>query len=365
MARLLPARTLSLALFATAFGVPGLRAEADEPAAPPPPRIEVALHASARIPAEGSLVWAATMQLAWDALVEEAGKDGSPHVERQRDHEAVMLLNRRSFPHDALDEASQVVVAGRYEDGVLDRLAATWVARFGTETPVPEIDLGPGDLLGFAALRKRLRFAMPFHVAEEPLRFGGRSVRAFGTREADLSEEGALLAKQVLVHFEAESLPSERWSDGEGAGWVVELLPEDRGDRVLLSSLDPKATLRETWLAAWKRVEKGVHVPLPPGTRLDVPRVRLGVERDFKELVGEPVGNRDGWYVTKARQQVTFALTEEGASATSEAVIVALRGAAPRVAFRDPFLVALIRHDASEPYLLLWVGDAGLLEPVP
>jgi hypothetical protein len=341
-------------------------------AAPPeenPTGIEFALHQAVPLHADRSLVWCATMQMAWDAMADVEGEHGTLPLTHANDMAAVAALNRRSFPSDAIDEDSRIALAGRYEDGIAERIDEAWVAKFGTAAPAPHLRLGPDDVVAFAALRKDLPFETPFRLHETARRFakGTRGIRTFGLHAGDESAEARRAAEQVVVYVDASTrkgLPSEDDDSWDGA-WVVELVPKGGADRIVLSSLEPKATLRETWLAASRRLKEGRAEPLPAGSELIVPRLRLNATHDFAELLNAGVlGHLDG-SVSQAWQQITLALTETGGRVASEAVIGIARGGGPSssVRFLDPFLLALVRRGSDEPYLLLWVGNDELMEP--
>lgn len=333
-------------------------AEAEPPA---DDRTDVVLTTDAPIVRGRNLLWCATGQLAWDALADLVGTDGRLDLEGAQDPALVPALNRRAFPHDALDAASVAVAAGLGKDGVLDRVRAAWTKLHPDGARAPEIVAAPEEAVAFAALRKQLPFETPFRLLPEPMHFDGgeRPLTAFGMMHDDHGPDADAQAKQVRVFLPPGANP--RAADGAG---VVELLPARRDDRILLSNLPAGATLEATWNAAWACVGGREGLTLEHAEDLVIPRIRLDVRRGFPGIVGAHLRGRPDHWLRVAQQEVTFSLTERGAAVESAAVLVVTGGFGMRMAFDRPFLLALLRRGATRPYLLAWVGNDEWLEPV-
>jgi len=326
---------------------------------PPTDRTDVVATPDAPIQPGRNVVWCATIQLAWDAAADAVSKDGRLEVGPPAPLKLVEALNRRAFPHRDVDEAATLVVGGLVKDGVLDRLRDAWRSRF-PERPVPSIEAGPDDAIGFAALFQDLPFETPFRVLPDGLRFPGADapVKAFGMIHDDAADDVEAMAHQVV----AWPPPETSRPDRRGGGPVVELVPRDTADRILLSALDPGPTLETAWQALAGRLEHGRAARLECAETLEIPRVRLDLEHRFEEFVGAPLPQVPGGSVGEMRQSVRFSLTEQGASVASDALIVASLGLATPLVFDRPFLLALMRRGATRPYLLVWVANADLLE---
>jgi hypothetical protein len=270
-------------------------------------------------------------------------------------------MNRRAFPKSALDEPSFVALGGLAKDGITDAIAKALRTRFGPDEKAPSLALGPDDAVGFARLKKDLPFETPFRPHRGSMAFAGgpARVKTFGTEPYDHAPDVAKMLRQVVVYLDPTS-SSDAMRDGAWKG-VVELVAKGE-DRVLLSSIDPRATLEDTWAAAWDRVQKGRReVPTTP-PELVVPRIHVDVTRPFPEVVGAPIVGIAGSTVREAVQSVTLSLTEHGARVVSSAQIVAYLSIPDRLVYDRPFLLALLRKGAERPYLLLWIGNDDLLE---
>ncbi len=234
------------------------------PAPVPPPRPEavspqtvddrtdVVLTTEAPMVRGRNLLWCATGQLAWDALADLVGTDGRLDLDGAEDPAVVEALNRRTFPHDALDAASVAVAAGFVKDGVLDRVRAAWTKLHPDGARAPALVAAPEEAVAFAALRKQLPFETPFRLLPEPMRFDGgdRPLTAFGMTHADHGADADAMAKQIRVFPPPGADPR----GDEGAGVVAS--PPGGPDRTFLANLPRERRSRTRGTArgrAWAR----------------------------------------------------------------------------------------------------------------
>jgi hypothetical protein len=221
------------------------------------------------------------------------------------------------------------------------------------------------EIVLYAFLRKLLPFAQKFSDLPEPLVFQSEDdrapVRSFGYEKADPNEERDRDLRQqvtVLDYVSKDDL-------------ILRLSTQTERDEIVLAKVTPGETLLATWEALEARIQK----PKGPNLRkefeleetLRIPRLLLNVERSYDELKGLNIGSGP---IREAKQIVRFRLDEAGAILESEAEIIGEFGdeAAPPVplprhfVFDQPFLLALKEHDATQPYLLMWIANAELME---
>ena len=239
------------------------------------------------------------------------GREARPRPARARgDGERA---HRRSFPHEALDEASYVAVGGLGRDGVVERIAKAVAGKPGSALPPPAIEAGPSDAVGYAALAKDLPFEHPFRAHDGLMAFAGgpQRVRSFGMRKDEAGPDVEAVARQVVV-YEAPGGPPPALGEARP---VVELIPKGGGDRILLSALDARATLEETWALAAQRTKEGTRIVLTEAQELRVPKIDLDATARLREIVlGAPLVGVPGSSVREALQSVRFSLDERGAS---------------------------------------------------
>lgn len=329
----------------------------------PPAGTEVVVHPDAPLDPSRNVLWCVTSQFAWDALADAlvAAKLSGP-VPRfgpPTSAEEVERLNRRSFPASIVDPAALAVVGGRGDDGVVARAAERWRSRFGAEATPPFDAVGPGDVVGAAALAKALPFERPFTVHPRPIRFarGEEVVRAWGIKPWESGPEASKIAEQVRVYVPADRKPGEKLP-----ALIAEFTPRDAQERIVLAQLKPGATLAATWAAVDEVLRTWTADTVDPGSRLVVPTIRLDLAYRFAGLEGGALEGVADTRLARFQSRARFELSERGASVAAESVVICSLGLHAAAVFDRPFLVAMRRVGAPHPYLLLWVGNDAILE---
>jgi hypothetical protein len=345
--------------FVGVFGVPSCQTPGPtRPPGPPPEadlaRTDVVLHPEAPIVPGRNAVWCATIQLAWDATADALGLDrldlGPPAPP-----DLVAALDRRTFPHEALDPPSYLAAAALGADPASVERLRTRLDAMGLPPPEGLDRLGPEDALAYAVLRKDLPFAEPFVVHDQRLAFaeGPPHVVTFGLDEGDRGDRVARMARQAVFHH----------GDLDALGpvpFAVELLPRERADRIVIASVPRAATLHAAWAAASAVLGRPGR-PMEQGDVLKVPKVDFAATRPFPELAGAPIRRGPpGARLARATQRIELTLSEAGARLFSTAEMHVVLAAAPKAVFDGPFLLALVRRDASHPYLLAWFENDDL-----
>lgn len=94
---------------------------------------------------------------------------------------------------------------------------------------------------------------------------------------------------------------------------------------------------------------------------LMVPEMFWEIDHRFDELIGKVVANANpAMPIIEARQAIKFKLDRCGAMLESEAMIAV--AAIPRYfIFNRPFLVYIKKRDSEQPFFVMWVDNAELL----
>jgi len=287
-------------------------------------------------------VYCGTMKLAWNEIT-NAGFDTT----NTSDPSMVLAMNRLSFGKTDLDEASYLAM---FASG--DEIGRAMQQKF------PGVQLGqdwsPGgqEKVAFAYLLKSLRFREKFDVRPEPLRFAGPrevvSVKAFGLKNFSESNQ------RDTLHLRQVSILDYRNDDD----FVLRLNTLCVDDELILAKVKPLATLDATINAVAKRAQRPYNdkrARLQDDEDMIVPIINLDIESRFAGL------EAPGW---RARQVIRFRLDESGAKLESFAYYDGLGiGGNPReFVFDKPFLVYLKRRDSDNPYFVMWIENAEVLE---
>jgi hypothetical protein len=321
-------------------------------------------HTASPIVSGRNYVYCCTFQLAWNHLRDGYSK-GMPVI-LEGDPELARALNASTFPSDALSKYSYVAYGGLRSNDTLETLRSELARKFPAEKSeaLDSAEPGqPGDILAFAYLAKSLPFGTPYEVLPQPLRFrspaGETDVKCFGIERYSYKQQASKQASQVTI-------ASYKNRDD----FVLRLATRKR-DEIILAKVPPEKTLAATIDAVQRRIIGGSVRGSPRlmmDDRMSIPRLSIGINRRFTELVGRGMGD-PFYYIRDALQLVRFRLDETGAVLISEALIVGENGyqhdpeKERDFVFDRPFLIFLIEPKAAQPYFAAWIENSELMEP--
>lgn len=305
------------------------------------------------ITTDQNLLWCATLQLAWNKLLDLAGGP----IAMENEPPVVTLLNQQKTLNLALDDASYLAKAGFAMPDMLQEIEQTHQQKF-PEQPFPsELQgLPHGSLMAYAYLFKTLPFEWAFTRFTKPFNYQGTPVASFGLAQyMNGHPTDDNLARQVSVLD---------YQDGDD--FMLELHTSSRDDRLILAKMPPADTLQATLDHALNRLEHAQPTAMQNLETIIVPVIDLNRTRQFPELcdrnISAPSTEISGKAFSLVEQRIQFRLDETGAVLESKSVFVSAMP--PRkFVFDKPFLVMLIRQDASTPYFVLWVNNADVLVP--
>ncbi len=309
-----------------------------------------------------NVLWCGTFQLAWNEICSLLGED-IRFSDPSRDAAA---LNRKSFTGTQLDDASYVAVAGFVRDDVHGQIRKALDEKFGgpaRPSLIPEETLTPRsqDIVAYAYLFKTLEFPDPFERLDRALVFADRRVASFG------------MGPYKPGHFKMYPQVVVLAYEGDG-DFVVELKTKAENDRVILAKVQPGGTLQQTVADVLVRLSASQAEQASPGDILVVPKLDFDISRCYRELEGRNLivdnpGIAQDSQILSAIQGIRFQMDEKGIRLKSESHVAigcsAQYEPMPRhvMVFDQPFLIMLIRQEARQPYLALWVADPELLVP--
>ncbi len=214
-----------------------------------------------------NLVWCATMQLAWNELVHDAGGP----VYLYPSAEASIQMNRPRIHRRDVPESGIVAAAGFVHDGILEKLRGEIERKFGKEF---ETELLPrnreyplGGYLFYSCLYRDLPFRFSFDKTTlekfTPTTKAGEeeeaieaSIPAFGIEDLDTDYETKRpLVDQVRILWHRFNVADRKsFMDQE---FVVELLTQSKEDRLILARIPTGDTLDETIATAMRLAASG------------------------------------------------------------------------------------------------------------
>ena len=299
----------------------------------------------------------------------------------------VERLNACAATPEDLDPRSYLALAGEHTTEWVEAAQAQLRDRFGVELDARLFGETPrpGLFVAYAYMAKSWRFTTPFHRMRGWLTFPvlrGAKVDSFNLgpwgEDTDVYEARA---EQVLVHHH-RFIPAEEpgrktlvAADGEldfepgepTEEFVVELLTEDGGDRLILARAIARPTLGAMvdWAVGRLRSDVGDDPSARLGReeKLQIPCIDFDLTRRYGELYGKRLAN-SGFEASAfgaVAERVRFQLDEGGAKLVSESDFRGLCAAPREILFDGPFLLMVLRRGALRPFVAMWVATPELL----
>jgi hypothetical protein len=210
--------------------------------------------------------------------------------------------------------------------------------------------------VAYAYLEATLPFTIPYFQDKLDFRDSEGKVtrvQAFGIG-MDHRTSGRWPGEQIDILYDGEK------------GCAVDLDKFSSPHQIIVVSMKPQESLE----AAWKLYSDGVlnhKTPWREAQRVDdilVPKMNWAINHHYSDIEGRFIksGRLDGTVISTAFQSIRFGLDERGAKLTSEAVLETKKSAARLLIFNRPYLIAMLKRESAEPYFLMWVDNAALMQ---
>jgi hypothetical protein len=266
----------------------------------------------------------------------------------------------RGTPTSGLQPQDYYAAAGYYKDGIVERINADLAKRFPGAPRVGPATDPKKLLLAYAHLEIGIPFEFHFQDAVRPLQFKdstGKStpVRAFGIREEDKEMGGETFRGQVRLLFH------------EGEEFALDLSRKTKPYQVVLARVKRKATLISMLEHLGERTTNPSN-PLAAGAIVLVPNMEWKIDHHFTELQGKELRHPvlpPETTLFCAQQLVHFRLDRRGAMVKSTDILGVdwSAGSEPEhFLFDRPYLIVLRNRDSQQPFFVMWVDNAELLQ---
>ncbi|MCY3021904.1 MAG: hypothetical protein NTW87_23075 [Planctomycetota bacterium] len=317
------------------------------------------------MPPGKNVIWCSSFQIAWNKLRNDVIK--AP-VEVKGAEAIAKRLNNAPQSENDLAPDSYFAAAGFVKDGITDQIAKGMAKEFAA-APTPQFDAPPEALVAYAYLAANVDFTIPFFENRKDLVFkdsNGKETRvsSFGVRpEDDYAYFG--LRKQVGLLFVRMAAEGFRKLEE----FAVDPCNGSSPYQLVLACVKPEGTLGETVAALDKKAAEAAGTrdreTLGPNDVLLVPNAFWEITHRFRELEGKErlLLNQgfEHYYVDTALQTTRFRLDRSGAELSSEAKMF-LRPFPSYYVFNRPFLIIMRKRGAAQPFFVMWVDNAELLE---
>jgi hypothetical protein len=308
-------------------------------------------------------IWCASFLCAWKSLETDLAKkpvslEGSP--------ELVDLLNkaadlRASIPQDILYTA-----VGWNDKGIIQKIHEDMKKKFPNAV-LPEFPrIADNSFVAYGYLEASLKFAIPYFQSREPLIFTdfiGRQteVNSFGIRKEDDYAYNELRHQPDILYLER----NENYSPKE---YIIDLDRTSEPIQIILALIEPQPTLQELIASLGEKIasEKVDTFDDYFGPRdiLLIPDMTWRISHHYSEIEGKNFKNAPlkDQRLDVAEQDISFRLDRSGAELKSEAKDYCLPAETYYI-FNRPFLIVMKVRNEKEPFFVMWVDNAELLNP--
>ncbi|MCP4263054.1 MAG: hypothetical protein GY774_36905 [Planctomycetes bacterium] len=310
-------------------------------------------------PKKNNLIWCSSFQLAWNRIKEDVV--GEP-VEVVGAEELAVRLNSAKQTSDDLESDSFYAAAGRINQGIVGRIKKDMAAKFPAHS-VPDFSgfaNVPEGILAYSYLIANVPFKYPYRQVRDEFIFtdsngvktnvGAFGVWKYGSQHRKIREQAEILFFQ--------------------GGFAIDLCRHSQPYQVVVAMVKPKESLAQTLsyirnqIADFKQTDNYEQMRfLDSGADLMVPEMFWEIDHGFDELIGKIAANADpSMPILEAKQGIKFRLDRYGASVESDFMSIFGATARPKeFKFNRPFLVYMKKRDSEQPFFVMWVDNAELL----
>ena len=320
-------------------------------------------------PRNKNVIWCSSFQLAWNRMKDDV--IGAP-VEVVGAEELAARLNTAEQSGADMESDSFYAAAGRVKDGIISKIQKEMTAKFPSHS-VPDFNDIAGfseGILAYSYLTANVPFKYPFRQVRKGVAFTDSQgietdVGAFGVWGRNSVYDKMRQQVEILYYYENRD-GSDR--DSRIKEFAVDLCLHSDPYQVVVAVVEPKASLDQTLdyirgKITDSRQEKNYEQTKFLGDTdiLKVPEMFWEIEHDFDELLEKIVANANpAMPIIKAKQGIKFKLDRCGAMLESEATIMV--ASIPRYfIFNCPFLIYMKKRDCEQPFFVMWVDNAELL----
>jgi len=310
-----------------------------------------------------NVIWCASFQLAWKRLQSDVAREP---IRLTSGAAATTRLNEAADPSPDLPPDTYYAAAGPVQSGVIQRIQAEMKSRFPAAAMPSFPGAAPDGHVAYAFLQTQSRFSIPYFENRQPLQFsdsGGKRtpVRSFGIRSED-EYAYKKLRQQVKILYCARD---ERF---QVTGCAIDLCRDSQPDQIVVARVPQGSSLAETLATVETCIAQPKSEPhedeLGVNDTLLVPDMFWRIAHRFGELEGERFLNSamEGQLLQQALQDIEFRLDRNGAELRTEAKAVCLP-IPTHFELDGPFLLYMRKRGAAQPFLVVWVDNAELLQP--
>jgi hypothetical protein len=275
-------------------------------------------------------------------------------------------LNTAKQTSNDLEPDSFYAAAGRINQGIINKIQKDMTAKFPSHT-LPNFGQYTDSvgILAYSYLIANMPFKYPYRQVEDDFIFTdsngvetgveGFGVWGYGSQYKRIREQAQILYCQQDENYQIKE-------------FAIDLCKHSKPYQVVAAIVESKDSLAQTLSYVQNQIKDFRQTDNSERTRLldsvdvlKVPEMFWQIDHYFNELIGKVVANANPpMPIVEAKQIIKFKLDRYGARLESESNISV--AAIPRnFIFNRPFLVYMKKRSCDQPFFVMWVDNAELL----
>jgi hypothetical protein len=301
---------------------------------------------------KGNYVWCIAIHLAWNELNENIIHDKLKlNTSDKSITDLVEKMNRAPFSRHDLDESSYYIRSG-YGQQTIELINRESKIKFPDKSYGDlMVLLNPNDIVVYAFFLKKVEYLTCFE--KHAVRFLKETVTGFHTS----SYEQKL--NIILLQY---------WNDDK---FIIRLVLKEQEDEIFLAKGFDNNPFEEIVEFINKYNKNDKVGPIGEEDYFAMPNLHLDHRNAYEKLTGKTLTNKDfeQYYMAQVVESIKFDMDYKGARVESEAVMIAGAGIRADKEYRKyimdkPFWVVLKRKNSVNPYFILHVRNADIMESV-
>ena len=312
-----------------------------------------------------NLIWCSTLISAWKEIEKKITKESPLFLE---ENSLVTSLNAAVDPSTYVPDKASYSNAGVIKDGILDEIKQDLNKKFPGKSMPNFSGLSPTDIISYAYLKAGIKFSEPYHVNDEPFIFTDSKgketkVNSFGIFGRDTYNSS--MAAQIKVLYGKVKNGVKQF--------IVDLDRDSSDYQILIASIEPQTSLESAVKFINERLEvSGLQRYFSRGDTLIVPQTVWKITHHYEELLKQNFKNKniEGYYISRAQQDIEFKLHSKGAEVESEVMMDAKKSIDDETEYFDgkyefdkPFYILMRKRGEEQHFFVMYVDNAELLHP--
>lgn len=297
-------------------------------------------------------VYSAAMQIGWNKIIKDFFKE-TVEIENQPCY--IKHLNAHINDSFYITDESCKTYLGINDNNIIDQINNDLANKNLKHTVINNSNVK--GLTLYSTINKKFTFANYFESFKSKIKFSTNEieVKAFGIKKDSGSTRHKLLRNQVFIHYLSNTHNSPQH-------FIIELISNSVDDSIIISTLEPKNTMLETFESLHKMSNAHRSKAQYPINSLKIPKLNFNIFHRQADLINKTIKNSHNCLeIIDAINNIYFNINEKGVKFSSAYVQNMLFGVPPDIIVNKAFVIYLINKKSKFPYFMAYIGNDELL----